>query len=378
MKLKPVIQKCKRYSQIISSSPTILFQGGKKLLNLRIIPELFYISPQSNWVTDWVGHYITTEVKHQFNWPTHLLSAPHLIFEQIIHYGELGTFLHFVHSRANKNNKILVTVFHGNRSTQYPDLSQNIGSLIQYCHIPIKIITACQGMYKRLLDWGIPEQKIACIPLGIDLSIFKPTIPARKMLDRHRLGIPDNAICIGSFQKDGIGWEKGLEPKLIKGPDIFLKVIARLNHEHNIFILLSGPARGYVIRGLQELNIPYRHVFLEDFKSMPRLYHCLDLYLVTSREEGGPSSVLESLACGVPIVSTRVGLAPDIIQHQRNGLLAEIDQVDQLYENCQQILSNTSLHQSVIENGLKDIESYDWKIIASRYYHEIYQPLRYA
>ena len=47
----------------------------------------------------------------------------------------------------------------------------------------------------------------------------------------------------------------------------------------------------------------------------------LDMYMVTSREEGGPMGLLESMACGVPVVSTPVGMAPDLLQNNLiNGL----------------------------------------------------------
>ena len=41
---------------------------------------------------------------------------------------------------------------------------------------------------------------------------------------------------VGSFQKDGEGWEEGLTPKHIKGPDVFVEVVKRLNREHLFFV----------------------------------------------------------------------------------------------------------------------------------------------
>jgi glycosyltransferase involved in cell wall biosynthesis len=378
MNLKSITMKINRATRFISTGPPILLQLGKGILGFPFLPDLYYVSPQTGWITDWIGHYITSELNQQFNWHAHQTFVPNFLIGQIIHYGELGTYLHFLNSPWNKRNTILITVFHGDRSSSFPELSQAINTLLENCDLPEKIITACQIMRKRMLSWGIPEDKITCIPLGIDLSLFHTATQGEKTTQRIKLDIPENAICIGSFQKDGVGWQKGLEPKLIKGPDIFLQVIAQLHQQQDIFVLLSGPARGYIIRGLEKLGVPHRHIFLDDFRNIPNLYHCLDLYLVTSREEGGPSSVLESLACGIPIVSTRVGLAPDVIQHQRNGFLADIEQVDQIVEYCQLLFNDSNLYQSVKENGLRDIVQYDWKLIAGRYYKEIYQPLRNA
>ena len=80
-----------------------------------------------------------------------------------------------------------------------------------------------------------------------------------------------------------------------------------------LFVLLTGPARGYVRGELERRRIPYRHVQLDSRDGLAPAYHALDAYLVTSRQEGGPKSVLESMAAGVPLVTTRVGQAPELV-----------------------------------------------------------------
>src|SRR4029453_13118773 len=75
----------------------------------------------------------------------------------------------------------------------------------------------------------------------------------------------------------------------------------------------------------ERLGIPYRHVLLRSREELARAFHALDLYVVASRQEGGPKAVLEAMATGVPIVSTRVGQAADLIEHGVNGWLAEVE-----------------------------------------------------
>ena len=58
----------------------------------------------------------------------------------------------------------------------------------------------------------------SAIPIGIDLEHFPLVDAQRREAARHTLGLPVDAFVVGSFQKDGIGWGDGLEPKLIKGP----------------------------------------------------------------------------------------------------------------------------------------------------------------
>ena len=90
------------------------------------------------------------------------------------------------------------------------------------------------------------------------------------------------------FKKDGVGWRKGSLPKLEKGPDILIKALIEIKKEHkDIHVLLTGPSRGYVINELIRHNIDYTYSKFINFNKINSYYNVLDLYLVTSREEGG-------------------------------------------------------------------------------------------
>jgi glycosyltransferase involved in cell wall biosynthesis len=60
------------------------------------------------------------------------------------------------------------------------------------------------------------------------------------------------------------------------------------------------------------------------------VYHAIDLCLVTSRDEGGPRAALEAMATGVPLVTTRVGQAADLVRHGENGWVVEVEDVEGL------------------------------------------------
>jgi len=204
-----------------------------------------------------------------------------------------------------------------------------------------------------ILQTGIDAEKVRLIPIGINLDLFPFRNPDDKRRARDILGIPQSAYVIGSFQKDGVGWGEGSEPKLIKGPDVFLATMRTLRSRiPDIFVLLSAPARGYVKHGLTELGIPYKHVYLRNYPSIRQLYETLDLYLVASRQEGGPKAILESMASGVPIISTRVGQAADIILPEKNGWLVDVEDVEGLSHAVQHVyaLDDTALFR-VLASG---------------------------
>jgi glycosyltransferase involved in cell wall biosynthesis len=186
-------------------------------------------------------------------------------------------------------------------------------------------------MEALVLETGMAQEKVHRIPIGIDLETFTPRTPERRTEARRALGLPDDAFVVGSFQKDGVGWGDGLEPKLIKGPDVLVRTLARVNEElPQLFVLLTGPSRGYVIAGLERAGIRYRHLRFDDVDDVAAAYDAIDAALVASRDEGGPRAVLESMATGVPLVTTRVGQAADLVEPGVNGWMVEVEDVEAL------------------------------------------------
>src|SRR6201999_4408807 len=102
----------------------------------------------------------------------------------------------------------------------------------------------------------VPPEKIVMLPVGVDLTVFQPPADAgSRIAARRALGIANDATVIGCFQKDGNGWGDGAEPKLIKGPDILVDALIRLNASHKIHALVPGPARGYVAGRLKAAHV---------------------------------------------------------------------------------------------------------------------------
>jgi glycosyltransferase involved in cell wall biosynthesis len=78
-------------------------------------------------------------------------------------------------------------------------------------------------------------------------------------------------------------------------------------------VLLAGKRRQFVINELEKRGIEYFYYEMADFKVLNELYNLLDLYVVSSRVEGGPQSIIECSLTKTPIISTNVGIAPEIL-----------------------------------------------------------------
>jgi glycosyltransferase involved in cell wall biosynthesis len=244
----------------------------------------------------------------------------------------LSQFTLLLHEFERRGNHLGVAYFHGRPGTPGMPEFDGCFETMRRRHPEIdRVQVTNRAMEELLLETGIAPEKLHRIPIGIDLEAFPSRGPPAVASARAALGLPESAFVVGSFQKDGVGWEEGLEPKHVKGPDVLLAAAERLRERvPELFFLLTGPARGYVKQGLEGLGIPHRHLLLPDVESLSQAYHAIDVCLVSSRDEGGPRAVLEALATGVPLVTTRVGQAADLVRHGQNGWMVPIEDAEGL------------------------------------------------
>jgi len=246
----------------------------------------------------------------------------------------LSQFTLLLDDFERRGNRLGFAYFHGRPGTPgMPEFDACFETLRQR-HAEIdRVQVTSSAMQELILETGIAAEKLHRIPIGIDTEAFRPRTSESRAVARQALGLPESAFVVGSFQKDGVGWGDGLEPKLIKGPDVLLAVAEGLREEvPELVFLLTGPSRGYVRAGLERLGVPYRHALLPSVDAVSQAYEAIDACIVTSRDEGGPRAVLEAMATGVPLVTTRVGQALDLVRHGENGWLVDVEDVDGLVE----------------------------------------------
>ena len=178
----------------------------------------------------------------------------------------LSQFTLLLHDFERAGNNIGFAYFHGRPGTPGMPEFDACFETMRTRHAEIdRIQVTNREMEALVLSTGIAAEKVHRIPIGIDVDAFRPRDDESRLAARARFGLPDSAFVLGSFQKDGIGWGDGLEPKLIKGPDVLLAVAERVAEQvPELHVLLTGPARGYVRAGLERLGIPYRHALLPD------------------------------------------------------------------------------------------------------------------
>lgn len=157
----------------------------------------------------------------------------------------------------------------------------------------------------------LTDKQIYIIPYWYDDSLWQTNLSHEQA--KTKFSLPEDNFIIGSFQRDSEGETD--RPKLEKGPDIFCDTVnyIRENINSNIHIFLGGWRRKYVVKRLKKLNISYTLKELADEKDLPDMYKACNLYIVSSRYEGGPQAILEASALNTPIISRNVGIAKNIL-----------------------------------------------------------------
>lgn len=162
------------------------------------------------------------------------------------------------------------------------------------------------------------------IPYAIDESLFFP-IADKKSL-RAKYGLPENAYVIGNFHRDSEGADL-CKPKLQKAPEMVVAILRRVRDAGiPVHVLLAGPRRHWIRAALREEGIPFTFVGREDpagddfglnilsRQKLNELYNACDLYLIPSRWEGGPQSVMEAAAARTKMLSIPLGVGRDILE----------------------------------------------------------------
>ncbi|CAA6604916.1 Glycosyltransferase (fragment) [Rhodospirillaceae bacterium LM-1] len=334
---------------------------------------ILYLAEKADWSIrhDGLSYCKALEATHPGT--TRFSVRPEHATGRIAHFGS-----QFVWQAWNKtldpNARRLVTFFHG-KPEDGPQMKEHVTYLLDHLGDLEFVVTASSLVERRLLSWGVPEKKVARVPLGVDLRLFSPPDAHEREAARNFFGVPTESICIGSFQKDGSGWGEGMEPKLIKGPDLFVDTVAILARHFPVFVLLTGPARGYVKRRLAGLGIPFSHRMLQRAELVSQAFKAIDLYIVASREEGGPKAILESLACGVPLVTTAVGMAEDVVRDGVSGCLVQTPDANALAQRAGELLASPELASKLAAQGLADVRPFAWDKVAELLFERVYKKL---
>ncbi|MBX4190286.1 glycosyltransferase family 4 protein [Candidatus Parcubacteria bacterium] len=198
---------------------------------------------------------------------------------------------------------------------------------------------------------GIPDSKIRYIPaFYVDFDVFKPDQSIEKKYD---------LVFAARLEEN-------------KGILNLVKAVKILKHKHpkiSLLVIGSGPLKGelqvFVREHRLEDNIHFSG-WLETSNDVARAYQSARVFVNPSLNEGGPRVALEAMACGVPIITTHVGIMEDIIEDNKNGMFSGWEPHD-LAANIEVLLNSPSLQSQFLTQALETVKQFERKESIKKY-----------
>jgi len=206
-----------------------------------------------------------------------------------------------------------------------------------------------QGIKEKLVNRGIPSEKIVVIPTPVDLEKFKAFEPEKVKQIKDDYFNKKIILYAGRLVK-------------VKNLPLLLKAVARIrNSKHNIVLLIIGEGgeRAKLKRMVRRLEIEDVVVFISfaPQKDLVNYYHAADVFVLSSFSESLGKVLIEAGAAGCPVVSTETTGARDIVVDGRTGYLAPIGDENAMVEKILKVLRmEESERKEMAENVRRVLE----------------------
>ncbi len=211
--------------------------------------------------------------------------------------------------------------------------------------INVHYLAISEQIKQHWVEKGLDSKKIDVVynvyQSGDDDALPDNDIPSMSEYDGYKI------IFVGRLIEC-----KGI-PFLVKG----FEQIINNNINAKLFLVGDGEDENKLKEYISELNIK-QHVVFFDYKTNPQAFiRKADLLVLPSSEEGFGRVLLEAMDVGTPVIGTRIGGIPEIIEHGINGLLVDYGDIEALKNSIIKILKNNSLREKLIQGGYETINS---------------------
>ena len=220
-----------------------------------------------------------------------------------------------------------------------------------------RIIAVSEDIAERLRAAGVDGEKIRVVYNGVD-ERFQPRDRSQM---RRRLSLPQDRLQILFV---GL-----LAP--VKGLDILIEALRLVGDgEADCLLVGTGPLEEQLRRAAAAAGIAERVRFVGPQPSgeIPAWLNAADLLVLPSLSEGRPNVVVEAQACGLPVLATRVGGTPELIEHGETGLLVESGDPEALAAGLSRLLCDAGLRQRLGRLGRERLaaQGLTWEASAVR------------
>ena len=266
---------------------------------------------------------------------------------------------------AKKRKKPFIVSYHGDGDWIYGGLIRRMSvyfyskylldKILSYADV---IISTSEYYIDKSRVLGKYRDKIVVIPNGINIDEFD--IGYSKVECREKLGLP--------IDDEMILFLGGLTPH--KGPDVLLKAMPKILKDiPNVKLVFVGSdeMREELERLCKKMDVE-KYVkftgFVGDVFKKALYYKAADVFVLPSLLESFGIVNLEAMACGVPIVASKIGGIPAVVKDGENGLLVPPQDSEALADKIIYLLENEDVRKKLGKNGRKKVEEYSWEKVA--------------
>jgi glycosyltransferase involved in cell wall biosynthesis len=184
-------------------------------------------------------------------------------------------------------------------------------------HDASALVAVSSALKSALLELGAPDDKVTVLRNGVDTALFRP--PEDRNAVRARLGLTRPTLISVGLLIERKGHHRTIEAM-------------RLLPEFDLLIVGEGPERerlSALVRGLG-LTDRVRLLGARPHEALPALYGAADASVLASSREGWANVLLESMACGTPVVASPIWGNPEVVREAAAGVIAEANTPDRI------------------------------------------------
>ncbi len=233
-------------------------------------------------------------------------------------------------------------------------------------------VTANSSFTKSSILRLMNVKNIEVVPMGVDLKNFNAKNKDNKLRTKYNIK-NEFILFVGRLAE-----KKGVE-YLIRAIPLVLEKLPN----SKLLIVGDGPEKEKLTNLTKKLNLEEYVIFVGKLRleDLPKFYATADVFvgpsIVTEKgdTEGLGIVFLEAIASGTCVIGSNVGGIPDIIKHNKTGLLVEQKNPKQLAHSIVSLLKNKKLQKKLNKNAIRHISTYSWDIIASKF-EKIYDKIK--
>ncbi len=262
---------------------------------------------------------------------------------------------------------VMAATFYGNKTpivvSRRVDFAVSKSSIKKYNHKCVKRILCVSEAIKSLTAPDIVDKSVLkTVHSGIDLSRF-PHSKGKCTKLRSEFNISSTTPIIGNVA--------AIAPH--KDYFTFVDTVAELVNrglKAKFFIIGTGPMDAEIKDYVYKKSLNDQIVFTGFRADIPEILPELDIFLITSETEGLGTSVIDAFACKVPVVATKAGGIPELVKHEKTGLLAEVKDAKGLANQVERILTKEVNVNDLIQNQQEILKEFTKTATAEKTLHE--------